>query len=124
VVIHFIRAKRRRRPTQPQVVPDPRLRYGQVVKQDKGRRLVSVTRRVIFGVAELIPLTRISTSLLEQLNGTIRQHVPSLHRKTRSTARVPRSARYARATLQELLQPLPAARHIERTDACASGWFD
>jgi hypothetical protein len=31
VLIHFIRAKGRGRPKQPQVVPDPRLRYGQVV---------------------------------------------------------------------------------------------
>jgi hypothetical protein len=87
VVIHFIWAKRRGRPKQPQVVPDPRLRYGQVVKQHKGRRLAAVTRRVVYGVGELIPQARISTSLLERLNGTIRQHVPSLHRKTRSFAK-------------------------------------
>ena len=87
LVIHFIRVKRRGRPKQPQVVPDPRLRYGQVVKEHKGRRLVTVSRRVVFGVAELIPLTRISTSLLERLNGTIRQHVAPLHGKTRSFAK-------------------------------------
>lgn len=87
VLIHFIKGKGRGRPKQPQVVPDPRLRYGQVVKQRQGRRLVAVTRRVIFGVAELIPLAQISTSLLERLNGTIRQHVVSLHRKTRSFAK-------------------------------------
>src|SRR5262245_28196713 len=67
--------------------PDPRVRYGQVIKQRAGRRLVSVTRRVVFGVAELIPLKQISTSLLERLNGTIRQHVAPLHRKTRSFAK-------------------------------------
>ena len=87
VLIHFIRLKRRGRPKQPQVVPDPRLRYGQVIKQREGRRLVAVTRRVIFGVEELIPLKQISTSLLERLNGTIRQHVVPLHRKTRSFAK-------------------------------------
>ena len=87
VLIHFIRTKRRGRPKQPQIVPDPRLRYGQVVTARQGRRLVSVTRRVVFGVAELIPLTAISTSLLERLNGTIRQHVVPLHRKTRSFAK-------------------------------------
>ena len=87
VLIHFIRGKRRGRPKQPQVVPDPRLRYGQVVKQRERRRLISVTRRVIFGVEELIPRTQISTSLLERLNGTIRQHVVPLHRKTRSFAK-------------------------------------
>jgi hypothetical protein len=51
------------------------MRYGQVIKQRAGRRLVSVTRRVVFGVAELIPLEQISTSLLERLNETIRQRV-------------------------------------------------
>jgi transposase-like protein len=51
VLIHFIRGKRRGRPKESQVVPDPRLRYGQVIKRREGRRLVSVTRRVIFGSA-------------------------------------------------------------------------
>jgi transposase-like protein/IS1 family transposase len=87
VLIHFIKTKRRGRPKEPEVVPDPRLRYGQVVKERKGRRLVAVTKRVIFGVAELIPLQQISTSLLERLNGTLRQHVVPLHRKTRSFAK-------------------------------------
>jgi hypothetical protein len=49
VPIHFIQPKRRGRPKESQVVPDPRLRYGQVVKQREGRRLVAVTRRVIYG---------------------------------------------------------------------------
>src|SRR5262249_55671050 len=39
------------------------------------------------GVAELIPLKQISTSLLERLNGTMRQHVALPHRKTRSFAK-------------------------------------
>ena len=91
VLIHFIRTKRPGRPKEPEVVPDPRLRYGQVVKERKGHRLVAVTRRVIFGVEELIPLKQISTSLLERLNGTIRQHVVPLHRKTRSFAKCRRS---------------------------------
>lgn len=87
VLIHFIRTKRRGRPKDTQVVPDPRARYGQVVKQREGRRLVSVTRRVVLGLEELIPLKQISTSLLERLNGTIRQHVAPLHRKTRGFAK-------------------------------------
>jgi len=49
-----------------------------VIKQCVKRRQVSVTRRVIFGVEELIPLKLISTSFLERLNGTIRQHVVPL----------------------------------------------
>jgi len=87
ILIHFIKGKGRGRRKDSQVVPDPRVRYGQVVKQRAGRCLVSVTRRVVFGVAELIPLKQISTSLLERLNGTIRQHVAPLHRKRRSFAK-------------------------------------
>lgn len=87
VLIHFIKGKGPGRPKESQVVPDPRLSYGQVVKQRVGRRLLSVTRRVVFGVEELIPLKQISTSLLERLNGTVRQHVVPLHRKTRSFAK-------------------------------------
>jgi transposase-like protein len=44
--IHFLKWRGRGRPKQPHVVPDPRLRYGQVVKQRQGRRLVAVTKRV------------------------------------------------------------------------------
>jgi hypothetical protein len=59
-----------------EVVVGPRAQeYGQVIKQRAGRRLVSAPRRVFFGVAELIPLEQISTSLLERLNGTIRRRV-------------------------------------------------
>lgn len=87
VLIHFIKGKGPGRPKESQVVPDPRVQYGQVIKQRAGRRLVSVTRRVIFGIEELIPLKQICTSLLERLNGTIRQHVAPLHRKTRSFAK-------------------------------------
>ena len=42
VLIHFIKGKGRGRPKDSQVVPDPRVRYGQVVKQRAGRRLVAV----------------------------------------------------------------------------------
>src|SRR5262249_45734374 len=87
VLIHFIKGKGPGRPKESQVVPDPRVRYGQVIKQRAGRRHVSVTRRVVLGSAELIPLKQISTSLLERLNGTIRQHVAPLHRKTRAFAK-------------------------------------
>jgi hypothetical protein len=87
VLIHFIKGKGQGRPKEPQVLSDPRVRYGQVIKHRVGRRLVSVTCRVVFGLAELIPLKQISTSLLERLNGTVRQHVAPLHRKTRSFAK-------------------------------------
>jgi len=87
VLIHFIKGKGRGRPKESQVAPDPRERNGQAINQRAGRRLESVTRRVIFGVEELIQLKQISTSLLERLNGAIRPHVAPLRRKTRSFAK-------------------------------------
>jgi hypothetical protein len=89
-ILHEMRARapeRENSDVSTLTVPDPRVRYGQVIKQRAGRRVVSVTRRVVFGVAESIPLKQISTSLLERLNGTIRQQVAPLHRKTRSFAK-------------------------------------
>jgi transposase-like protein/IS1 family transposase len=87
VVIHFLRSGRRGRPQKPRAVAHPQLRYGQVVKQRAGRKLVAVLKRVVFGVAELVPLSLISTSLLERLNGTLRLHVSPMHRKTRAFAK-------------------------------------
>lgn len=87
IIIHFIRTGRRGRPRLPKAVPDPKLQYGQVVKHHSGRRLISISKRVVFGVVELIPLTLISTSLLERLNGTLRLHVSPMRRKTRAFAK-------------------------------------
>lgn len=87
LLIHFVRTRRRGRPRNPQPIVHPHLRYGQVVKQRSGRRLISVTKRVIYGVAELVPLAKISTSLLERLNGTLRLHVSPMRRKTRAFAK-------------------------------------
>ena len=87
LVIHYLRSKRRGRPRCPQQIAHPDLRYGQVVKHHAGRRLISITKRVIYGVAELVPLAKISTSLLERLNGTLRLHVSPMRRKTRAFAK-------------------------------------
>jgi transposase-like protein/IS1 family transposase len=87
LLIHYMRTRRRGRPRSPQQIAHPNLRYGQVVKQRSGRRLVAITKRVIYGVAELVPLEKISTSLLERLNGTLRLHVSPMRRKTRAFAK-------------------------------------
>ena len=87
ITVHFIRTKRRGRPRLPKPVPHPNLRYGQIVKHHSGRKLISITKRVVFGVVELIPLVLISTSLLERLNGTLRLHVSPMKRKTRAFAK-------------------------------------
>ena len=87
LVIHYLRTRRRGRPRKPIEIAHPKLRYGQVVKQRSGRRLISITKRVIYGVAELVALEKISTSLLERLNGTLRMHVSPMRRKTRAFAK-------------------------------------
>lgn len=87
-----MRTGRRGRPRNPRTIAHPALRYAQVVKHHLGRRLVSVTKRVTFGVTELVPLAQVSTSLLERLNGTVRGHVSPMHRKIRATARAPDDA--------------------------------
>jgi hypothetical protein len=68
---------------QAPAVPDARLSYGQVVKARKRRRLLSLTRRAVFGVAESIAFTAVSTPFVERPNGTVRQPVAALHRKAR-----------------------------------------
>jgi transposase-like protein/IS1 family transposase len=87
LMIHYLRTRRRGRPRNPQPIAHPQLRYGQVVKQRRGQRLISITKRVIYGVAELVPLEKISTSLLERLNGTLRLHVSPMRRRTRAFAK-------------------------------------
>ena len=87
LVIYFMRERRRGRPRKARTIAHPRLRYAQVVKHHVGRRLVEVSKRVVFGVAELVPLAQVSTSLLERLNGTLRGHVSPMHRKTRAFAK-------------------------------------
>lgn len=57
----FIKCKELGRRKESQVVRDSRLRYGQVIERRVKGRLVAVSRRVIFGVKELIPLNLIST---------------------------------------------------------------
>src|SRR5262249_3914778 len=72
VLIHFIKGKERGRQKDSQVVPDPRARYGQVIKQRAGRRLVAVTRRVVFGVEDLIPIIFKSYYNLCRKNGALK----------------------------------------------------
>ena len=87
LVIYYLRTRRRGRPRKARTIAHPRLRYAQVVKHHVGRRMVSVSKRVIFGVVELVPLAQVSTSLPERLNGTLRCHVSPMHRKTRAFAK-------------------------------------
>jgi len=78
------------RPPNPRLVPPPDLLYVHVVKQYKQRRVVKVTRKVVFGDRERVeqvlaasPVSRtINTSAIERNNGTIRHMDARCVRKT------------------------------------------
>jgi IS1 family transposase len=72
---------------KPRWMPRPALRYAQVVKQYRRRRLVRVCHRVVFGtLAEVKQVLaaqgwQINTAFIERANGAIRQHVAAVGRR-------------------------------------------
>ncbi len=87
-------AVRTGRPGRPPLVLPETVLLAQVVKSHKGRRLVDVTRRVIFGTAEAVAAviartkggTQINTSYIERLNATFRAALAPLTRRGRRLA--------------------------------------
>jgi IS1 family transposase len=70
------------RPPGPQMIPDPELRYAQLVKVwDKGR-VVATHKRVVFGKEAAVDMDTVSTSLIERENLSFRQDNRRLSRKT------------------------------------------
>ena len=78
--IEFPRTGLRGRPKNPALVPDKDLKYAQVIKNRKGRKLQKVERRISFG--QNVDQNEISTSLLERQNLTFRQDNNIISRKT------------------------------------------
>jgi IS1 family transposase len=72
---------------KPRWMPLPGLRYAQVVKTVRRRRLVRVRHRVVFGTLEAIQQVlaacgwQINTAFVERLNLSIRQHVAAVGRR-------------------------------------------
>jgi IS1 family transposase len=72
---------------KPRWMPLPELRYAQVVKTYRRRRLVRVSHRVIFGTLEGVKHVlasqgwHINTAFIERVNLTIRQHVAAVGRR-------------------------------------------
>jgi hypothetical protein len=72
---------------KPRWMPRPQLRYAQVVKTVRRRRLVGVTHRVVFGTLVaveqvLAPLGwQINTAFVERINLDIRQHIAAVGRR-------------------------------------------
>jgi IS1 family transposase len=87
VTVTYPPTGKRGRPRCPEKKPIPELRYAQVVKKKEGRRLVSISRRIVYGDAQSIAVKDINTSLLERLNLTLRRENSSLQRKTLSFAK-------------------------------------
>jgi IS1 family transposase/transposase-like protein len=72
---------------KPRWMPLPQLRYAQVVKSYRRRRVVRVRHRVVFGtvagVNRILATTgwQINTAFIERVNLTIRQHVAAVGRR-------------------------------------------
>jgi len=78
---------KRGRPRAPEKQPNPDLRYAQVVKKRERGRVVSVTKRIVYGDDSTIASKDITTSLVERLNLTLRRENSTLQRKKLSFAK-------------------------------------
>jgi IS1 family transposase len=78
----FPKTGKRGRPKKPKQVPLKKLKYAQIVKKRDGGKLISVTKRIIFGDSETINDSDISTSHIERENLNLRQENKRLARKT------------------------------------------
>jgi IS1 family transposase/transposase-like protein len=145
VVTTFARTGKRGRPRQPVWEPHPELVYGQLVKQKKQGKLLTLSTRVVLGAERLTHLgLTISTALVERVNLTLRQALAPLARKTSSFCKDRERMRQRVVFFQafynvarphmSLRRPLPMCertrqgairpRWRERTPAMAAGLTD
>src|SRR5215470_7467529 len=145
VVTTFARTGKRGRPRKPRCEPHPDLVYGQLVKQKKQGKLLTLSTRVVLGAHRLTQLGyTISTALVERVNLTLRQALAPLARKTASFCKDRERLRQRVLFFQafynmarphmSLRQPLPlhertrhgaiCPRWRERTPAMAAGLTD
>jgi IS1 family transposase len=135
---------------KPRWMPLPQLRYAQVIKVTRRRRLVEVKHRVVFGTTAAVEQVlaacgwRINTSFIERVNLSIRQHVAAVGRRVMTLCKGEDGLRQQLALYQtyynfclphaSLRQPLPepeptngsgsAKRWQPRTPAMAAGLTD
>ncbi|HEY5866170.1 MAG TPA: hypothetical protein VI542_11615 [Candidatus Tectomicrobia bacterium] len=145
VVTTCARTGKRGRPRKPLCAPHPDLVYGQLVKQKKQGKLLTLSTRVVLGAERLTHLgLTISTALVERVNLTLRQALAPLARKTSSFCKDRERMRQRVVFFQafsnvarphmSLRQPLPlyertrrgaiCPRWQERTPAMAAGLTD
>ena len=87
-VTTFPRTGKRGRPRQPVITPHPELVYGQLVKEKKQGKLVTISTRVLLGAERFTQCgLGISTALVERLNLTLRQALPRWSAKPPASAR-------------------------------------
>jgi IS1 family transposase len=87
---HWVQPSRRQAKgpmPKPRWMPLPQLLYAQVVKTTRRRRLVRISRRVVFGTLEAVEQVlaaydwQINTAFIERVNLSIRQHVAAVGRR-------------------------------------------
>jgi hypothetical protein len=131
-------------------MPVEQLRYAQVKKRRRRRKIVAMTTRVVFGTKEAVQIAlravghRINTAFVERLNRTLRAHVPGLGRRVEGLARTKGGLRRRlmlvmgyynlclphRSLRQALPSPVPTKgngspkKWIPRTPAMAGGITD
>jgi len=124
----FPRTGQRGRPKDPIKEPHPDLVYGQVVKERKGGRVIRITYRIKCGAERLARLgLKISTTLLERLNLTLRQSLAPLARKTLGFSKERKNLRKQTAFFQafyNFARPHMSLREkvSERTKAFEQKW--
>jgi IS1 family transposase/transposase-like protein len=145
VVTTFARTGKRGRPRKPVCEPHPDLVYGQLVKQKKQGKLLTLSTRGVLGAERLAQRGfTISTALVERVHLTLRQALAPLARKTSSFCKDRERLRQRVVFFQafynvarphmSLRQPLPrhartrhgamCPRWRERTPAMAAGVTD
>jgi hypothetical protein len=121
ILTHFghwvARQNERGRQLKPRWMPLPQLNYAQVVKKRCRRRLVQVSRRVIYGSLEGIKTVlarhgwQINTAFIERFNLTFRHHVPALGRRVNTLAKTEEGLKRQRMLAQTYYNfVLPHAR--------------
>jgi len=112
-------------------VPLPALQYAQVVKKRRRRRIVSVSKRVVFGSLARIKETlapygwQINTAFVERHNQTLRQHIAGLGRRVNTLAHSPQRLEDQTHLAQAYYNfCLPSRSLAQRTPAMAIGLTD
>jgi hypothetical protein len=107
---------------KPRWMPLPQLRYAQVVKTVRRRRLVWVRHRVVFGTLDAVNHVlapygwqQINTAFVERLNLEIRQHVAAVGRRVNTLCTQEAGLRQQRVRYQvyhHCVVPHASLRHV------------